>query len=385
MRLLLLILFCLFGYQSDSLALNQWQQRADFGSFGRHRGVAVGIGNKVYAGTGHLNGDGTDEWFSEWWEYDPASNSWAQKADYIGNNGNGDQDVTAIAIDGIGYIGGGWLGGPGHFKYNPITNTWTQIAMPPLDVANTDPFVIDGKGYYTEWGGANVLYMFDPVLDTWTMVANMPAVVNQRCATFVINGKGYFKKDFSFFEFQPGSNIWTQKANFPGTAPNNNIGLSQGGYGFYIGGYLGWGDMYQEVWRYDPSVDTWTQMEDYPFTSRRWAVKAKIGEKCYMGLGTNGTNFNDFWEFSSFASLEEFDVNTFKAYPNPAVDLVNFSSETHQNFEIIIYDLIGKPVESSSAKNGKTSINRNFHPSGTYIYHVIVEGVKVHSDRIVFI
>ena len=97
-----------------------------------------------------MNGDGTDEWFSEWWEYDPASNSWAQKADYIGNNGNGDQDVTAIAIDGIGYIGGGWLGGPGHFKYNPITNTWTQIAMPPLDVANTDTFVIDGKGYYTE-------------------------------------------------------------------------------------------------------------------------------------------------------------------------------------------------------------------------------------------
>ena len=147
MKNLLLLSLFLLGIIIDTSAQNQWAQKADFGSFGRHRGVAVGIGNKVYAGTGHLNGTGWDTWYSDWWEYDPANNTWAQKADYIGNNGNGDQDLTAIEIDGIGYIGEGWYGGAGHYKYDPTTNLWTQIATPPITVGNTIPFVIDGKGF----------------------------------------------------------------------------------------------------------------------------------------------------------------------------------------------------------------------------------------------
>lgn len=380
----LLLSFFFFAIIIDTHAASQWSQKADFGSFGRHRGVAVGIGNKVYAGTGHLNGDGSDEWFSEWWEYDPATNSWAQKADYIGNNGNGDQDLTAIAIDGIGYISGGWYGGAAHFKYDPTTNTWTQITTPPSGFANTDPFVIDGKGYYMQWGGTNSLYMFDPVLDTWSLIGSMPAVVNQRCATFVIDGKGYFKKDFTFFEFQPGTNIWTQKANFPGTAPNNNIGLSQGGYGFCIGGYLGWGDMYQEVWRYDPVLDTWTQMEDYPFTSRRWAVKAKIGERCYMGLGTNGTNFNDFWEFNAVANVDEFEIKDFKAYPTLAESHINFISTSSNDFTINVYNMMGEKISNLTAVDGSVSLEKNNLSSGAYIYHVIKNGEVLLSDRFVF-
>lgn len=384
MKNLLLHSFFLLGIIFGTSAANQWSQKADFGSFGRHRGVAVGIGNKVYAGTGHLNGDGTDEWFSEWWEYDPASNSWAQKADYIGNNGNGDQDLTAISIDGVGYISGGWLGGAAHFKYDPTTNTWTQLTTPPSGFANTDPFVIDGKGYYIQWGGANALFMFDPVLDAWSMVGNMPAAGFQRSATFVIDGKGYFKSQYSFFEFQPGSNSWTQKADFPGTAPNNNIGLSQDGYGFYIGGFLGWGDMYQEVWRYDPTIDTWTQLEDYPFTPRRWSVKAKIGERCYLGLGTSGTNFNDFWEFSQFADLNEFEIDAFQAYPTLAESHINFVSTSSNDFIIAVYSLLGEKISTLTAVNGSARLEKNNLSSGAYIYHVIKNGEVLLSDRFVF-
>jgi N-acetylneuraminic acid mutarotase len=382
MRGLLLLSFFIFGIIVDASA-NQWTQRANYGSFGRHRGVAIGIGNKVFAGTGHLNGDGSDEWFSDWWEYDPASNSWTQKADYIGNNGGGDQDLTAIAIDGIAYITGGWYGGAAHFKYDPTINLWTQIATPPEAFANTDPFVIDGKGYYMNWG-SNTFYMFDPVLGTWSAIGTTPATVNHRSATFVINGKGYFKSQYSFYEFQPGSNTWTQKADFPGTAPNNNIGLSQGGYGYYVGGYLGWGDMYQEVWRYDPINDSWLQMEDYPFNARRWAVKAKIGEKCFMGLGTNGTNFNDFWEFNAVAGIDEFDSEAFQAFPTLAISHVNFVSSKMNDFEIVVFDASGKRMTSTNAINGAARLERNNLISGTYIYHVVQQGEVLHSDRFVF-
>lgn len=386
MRTLLLILLSLFGFVNHSDATSQWNKKADYGSFGRHRAVAVGIATKIYAGTGHLNGDGSDEWYNEWWEYDSASNSWAQKADYIGNNGNGDQDLTAIAIDGIGYIGLGQWGNAEHFKYNPATNTWTQLAFAPSgNFANTDPFVIDGKGYYPEYlGTVAPLWMYDPVLDTWTMVANTPNIVGHRDPTFVIGSKGYFKHGFLFYEFDPSSNLWTQKADFPGTAPNNNIGLSQNGYGFYVGGYLGWGDMYREVWRYDATLDTWTQMQDYPFTTRRWCVKAKIGERCYMGLGTNGTNFNDFWEFDQFADIEKFTIDGFKAFPTLADDHVNFVSEYINDFEIVVLNIMGQTIATIKAENGTSRLEKNTIPSGMYIYNVVQDGAVLHSDRFIF-
>ena len=228
-NLIALLLFCLFGNISDSNANNQWSQKTSFGNFGRHRAVAVGVGTKMYVGTGHLNGDGSDEWYSEWWEFDRATNSWGQKADYIGNNGNGDQDLTAIAINGIAYVGLGQFSDEAHYKFNPITNTWTQIAdVPSTAFSNIDPFVLNGKGYFPEkYSGS--LYLFDPILDTWTHIGFMPDYVGERLATFVVGDKAYFKRDYSFYEFNAVTELWTQKADFPGIAPNNKMGLSQNG------------------------------------------------------------------------------------------------------------------------------------------------------------
>lgn len=380
---ILLIVFC-FGYNPASNANNQWTQKSSFGNFGRHRAVAVGIGTKMYAGTGHLNGDGSDEWYSEWWEYDPATNAWSQKADYIGNNGNGDQDLIAIAIGGIAYVGLGYFSDEKHYKFNPITNTWTQLADAPSDnFSNTEPFVINGKGYFPE-RITHSLYEYDPVVDTWTLIGPMPTVVGHRYGTFAIGGKGYFKRGSLFYEFDAATYIWTQKANYPGIAPNNNLGISQNGYGYYVGGYLNWGEMYKEVWKYDPINDTWVQLPDYPFTSRRWAVKANIGERCFIGMGTNGTNFNDFWEFDEYAGVEEFKIEQFAAYPTLAEDYVNFTSENVSDFGITVFNLNGQKVASVLAKNGETILNRGTLSSGTYIYAVEIEGKTVHSDRFTF-
>lgn len=70
-------------HSTDSIASLQREKKADYGSFGRHRAIGIGVGNRVYAGTGHLNGTGVDTWYADWWEYDPATNAWTQKADYI--------------------------------------------------------------------------------------------------------------------------------------------------------------------------------------------------------------------------------------------------------------------------------------------------------------
>lgn len=65
-----------------SCAINAqgWTQKADFAGSPAWGAVSFSIGNKGYMGTGE-----TSSGFSnEFWEYDPLTDTWAQKADFGG-------------------------------------------------------------------------------------------------------------------------------------------------------------------------------------------------------------------------------------------------------------------------------------------------------------
>lgn len=384
---LLLLLICLLGYNSDSFATTNWHQVADFGSFGRHRGTGVGIANKAYCGLGHLNGAlGVDIRFADWWEYDPASNSWAQKADYIGNNGLGEQDPVIMGLETVAYVGLGEMDQNGFYKYDTQTNSWTQVTSPPAGQIfhNEHGFTIGHKGYFPVMF-STLFWEYDADLDAWTMLASMPMSTGFGNPTFAIGDKGYISVGNAFFEYDPATNVWTGKAAYPGLFPNRPKGIHRNGKGYFIGGMNASWIWCREVWEYDPNLDTWTQGQDFPGTTRRWATVVNVNDHVYYGLGTNGTNFNDFWEYDPLGGLDEFDISSFKTYPNPAIDRVNFTSDKYQEFEIEINDLLGSSVTSSSAINGEVKINCQHLSSGTYIYNIIIKGEKVHSDRIVFI
>ena len=76
------ILFFLFLIEVLYLNANPWVQKADFGGPGRHRATGISIANKGYMGLGHVNGTGIDINYKDWWQFDPASNSWTQKANF---------------------------------------------------------------------------------------------------------------------------------------------------------------------------------------------------------------------------------------------------------------------------------------------------------------
>jgi N-acetylneuraminic acid mutarotase len=93
---------------------------------GRISGVGFAIGNKGYVGTGSVSGFGST---TDFWEYDPSTDSWTSKAP-VGLINR--QEATGFALNGKGYIGTGdnFSSGTNYgdfYEWDPATNVWTQI------------------------------------------------------------------------------------------------------------------------------------------------------------------------------------------------------------------------------------------------------------------
>ena len=386
-----LLLFTFLVIHNHSLlALDMWEQRADFGGVGRHRGTGIGANNRAYAGLGHQNGNGIDIWFSDWWEYDPATNSWTQKSDYPGNNGLGEENAVAVTLGNIIYAGLGQHDPDAFYKFDPLTNLWTTITSPPASMFwNTAPFSIGNIGYFPTLN-SSLFYSFDPSTNQWTQKANLPFNTIYGIPSFAIGDKGYIKNGANFYCYDPTTNAWSPKAPFPGLYPNRPIGVAQTNYGFFIGGFQGnpltlpW-DWSNEVWRYDPTNDSWLRMPDFPGTTRRWTVAMNVNDHVYYGLGTNGTNFNDIWEFSSTAGHSQLGADNFLIAPNPASDHVSFSSDDGEEFEVEILDAQGQFVSRQSSLNGTVLIERGELPAGVYFGIIRQDDVLFSAQRFVFL
>ncbi|CAN5756642.1 hypothetical protein BH11BAC4_BH11BAC4_01340 [soil metagenome] len=291
---------------------NVWIQKQSLGfTFERGNAVGFSIGNKGYIGTGD---DGTLK-RKDFWEYDPALNSWTQKADFGGTARNG---AVGFSIGTKGYVGTGNEGNLNRkdfWEYDPALNTWTQKTdFDGTERTNAVGFSIGTKGYIGT--GINSVthfkdfWEFDPSTDAWTQKTDFGGTARLWAVGFSINTKGYIgtgeesvtvtNKDF--WEYDPVSNTWTQKTNFGGTARRMAVGFGIGTKG-YIGTGVNnvFGGFKKDFWEYDPGLNIWTQKADFSGTARNAAVGFSIGTKGYIGTGDEEGTFNrtrDFWEYT---------------------------------------------------------------------------------------
>src|SRR5689334_25410056 len=105
-----------------SHAQGVWTQLTDFGGTARDSAIAFSIDGKGYIGTGSDAGVRT----SDFWEYDPSTNTWTRKADFPGAP---IWLATGFSIGSKGYIGTGTVNNaPGSKRwfaeYDPATDTW---------------------------------------------------------------------------------------------------------------------------------------------------------------------------------------------------------------------------------------------------------------------
>lgn len=379
LALFIAILFCL----ADNAEAG-WIKRADMAGGARHRGTGCSIGNKGYLGLGHYNGTGVNIVLKDWWEYDPATNAWSQKADYIGGTAAGNYGVLTLSIGDYAYITGGAFTDQNVHRYDPKTNVWTTIGTAPDFFSNTEGFVVGGKGYVVK---GSAVHEFDPATNSWALKNPAPFGSSVWMGAMSTDEKGYVRTFGGFYEYKPSTDQWILRASFPGIATSASMNFVQRDKIYVVAGYGGGlSNVTSEVWEYDPFLNTWTMLDEFPGTSRRFGAAFSIGDRSYCGNGTNGTNFNDFWEFDSelYLSTDYLSIEKVNLYPNPATDFVNIDLEGYDQFDVTVTDAMGQTVRKLNASLGTIRIDRENLPAGHYFAQIDVKGHYLGTKKLIF-
>lgn len=185
--------------------------------------------------------------------------------------------------------------------------TWVKKSYyPSPDRLTVMGFAVNGKIYtgggYTGGSWLNDFWEYDPLTDIWTNKGNLPGSASNRTygVAFAINGKGYIGLGVEnytptggtplgdLWEYDPSSGSWTQKSNFPSTARGRAESFVIDNKAYVIGGNTG-STYVPEVWEYDPLSDKWTQKSNLPTPGIAYPFVFSIGNKGYISCGLQTT------------------------------------------------------------------------------------------------
>jgi len=252
---------------------------------------------------------------------DPAG----QKADYPGGALYG---AAGFSIGTKVYIGLGYDSGDfpvrDFWERDQATNVWIRKAdYPGNSTGLVVCFSIGTKGYigtgnsFNTYGFTNEFWEYDPATDSWSRKASLPTTTARGLAVgFSIGNKGYIglgNKDpdgnsnlgyyQDFWEWDQATDVWTKKADFEGNARSGAVGFSIGNKGYIGTGSDGVSNS-KEFWEWDQATNVWTKKVDFPGNARIFAISFSIGNKGYIGTGNDGTsNCKDFWEWDQATNV----------------------------------------------------------------------------------
>jgi len=108
-----------------------------------------------------------------------------------------------------------------------------------------------------------------------------------------IPGNGY---SANFYSYDPTTDEWTRKGDFPGGARGFAIGEVYNGKAYFGFGASNNGNL-SDWWEYDPQTDAWTELASCDCSPRTHPAMVALNGKIYVGLGGNGGNLDDWWEY----------------------------------------------------------------------------------------
>ncbi|MGB7531806.1 MAG: hypothetical protein WA977_02355 [Halobacteriota archaeon] len=208
-------------------------------------------------------------------------------------------------------------------------SAWIRIADGFAQRYGFGAFAIGTNGYCIcgMYGPTKYCDKYDAVADAWSRIADFggdEGVARKEITSvgFSIGNKGYIGTGCDsgcnvwyddFWEYNSGSDSWTQRADFPGGNRAACVGFELNGKG-----YIGCGYRYRysaqpglkkDFWEYDPGADSWSGPIIPPesFVPRPRACRFVIDNEAYIIGGRWYGTYRDVWKFngSGFSRLSD--------------------------------------------------------------------------------
>lgn len=266
-----------------NITTNIWTQKAFFIGIARSNAVAFSINGKGYYGLGVTSLGG---YLADLWEYDPINDSWTQKASLTSLSR---MSAVGFSIGSKAYVGAGTAYNNGNntsvyysdfWEYNPLNNSWAQKAnIPGSGRSGAVGMELNNKGYVGLGKNTNLnttfsdFYEYDPTNNTWVIKQSTPGQGRESSLTFrlggellVVGGNDLSPTAINSYstcmKYNPTSNTWANASNFLGGTITNGVAVSFSNTAFIGIGYNP--TLFQtnnEWWQYIPSTT------DIPFNS----------------------------------------------------------------------------------------------------------------------
>jgi hypothetical protein len=203
----------------------------------------------------------------------------------------------------IHIMGGGGSNGATklHYAYDPTSDTWSQkadlpyVAQQPAAAAANGKIHFFGGGFPNSGSPVDDHVVYDPASDTWTIAADLtqPRAIHYGVSfndeVYSLAGQGMATL---FQVYDEANDQWIDKANLPDNQfwYGAHVATEENIYRFCGGGYTA---PRSAVHRYNPDLDSWTKLADFPLAVHGLSGAA-IGSSIVLGGG-----------YANFGELDE--------------------------------------------------------------------------------
>jgi N-acetylneuraminic acid mutarotase len=204
------------------------------------------------------------------------------------------------------------------FLLTPASSqTWQQLQdFPSFERDDGVSFVIGNNGYcgtgLTPWFSACAdFHFFDMNTHSWVTIESLPAGEERQYASagetgthgFIFGGINGTTLLNDVWKYDPLLNSWEEKTPMPSAGRSGSSYFTIDSIAYIIGGATSISSAIDEVWAYDMINDSWHNKSAFPFGTRWRASSTSINDKGYLifGKDENGNYHNELYEYDPIA------------------------------------------------------------------------------------